>query len=160
MQSSPRVFLNIWRHGSFWGPSRLFRNASLALPASALVSRDISEPISEVITELPTRTVLLLISTRTVAIYTWEDYQQRTTTQEEIACKTREILASSLNVMPNLEVLEVRRVGEIRYDLTRYIDNIMLVESLQTEYGKHCFWYLRPHRIMVMVYLMLFHYNI
>ena len=74
-----------------------------------------------------------------MAIYTWEDYQQRTTTQEEIACKTREILASSLNVMPNLEVLEVRRVGEIRYDLTRYIDNIMLVESLQTEYGKHCF---------------------
>lgn len=43
---------------------------------------------------------------------TWEDYQWGSTTPEEIS-KTREILASSLNVMPNLEVLEVRRVGEV-----------------------------------------------
>lgn len=160
MQSSPRVFLNIWRHESFWGLSQLFRNTSLALPASALVSRDISEPISEVITELPTRIILLPISTRTVAIYTQEDYQRGTTTQEEIACKTREILASSLNVMPNLEVLEVRRVGEVRYEPTRYIGNIMLVESFQAENGKHCFWYLQPYRIMLMVYLILFRSNI
>ena len=156
MQSSPRVFLNTWRHGSFWGPSQLFRNTSLALPASALVSRAISEPVPEVIAELPTRVILLLILARAVAIYTWEDYQRGTTTQEEITCKTREILASSLNVMPNLEVLEVRRVGEVRYEPTRYISNIMLVESFQVEYGKHCFRYLPPHRVMVMIYLIRF----
>ncbi|OCL11746.1 hypothetical protein AOQ84DRAFT_361243 [Glonium stellatum] len=112
-----------------------FKNlTSLALPAFALVSRNIFEPKPQVILELPIGINVLPTSIKSVALYNWENYEWATTKPEEIVYKTRDMLVSSLDIVPDLKIVEIRCIGRIENEFTSYVGEIMIVERLQQEY--------------------------